>query len=59
MPNPWKQKAFAFNKKRAQVDEKASDFDRILAKLPPGQLKKILQDEECAAILTKYGVTGG
>ena len=58
MANPWKDRVIAFNKRRKETDEKANDMQiiaRKIAKLPPGQLKKIL-DEESIAILKKYGV---
>lgn len=58
MPNPWKERVMAFNKKRKEVDEKANDMQIIaekIAKLLPGQIKKIL-DKETIAILKKYGV---
>lgn len=59
MANPWKEKILAYNRKRAAEGEKATDMDavmRCLAKLPPGQLKKLLDDEELLAVLRKYGV---
>ena len=59
MANPWKAKVIAYNKSRKAEGEKASDMDVLinaLAKLPPGQLKKILSDEELCAVLRKYGV---
>lgn len=59
MPNPWKDKVIAFNKRRAEADGKASDMDvviRKLSELPPGQLKKLLTDEELCAVLRKYGM---
>ena len=59
MANPWKEKILAYNRKRAAEGEKATDMDvvmRSLAKLPPGQLKKLLDDEELLAVLRKYGV---
>ena len=31
----------------------------VLGALPPGQIKQLLKDEACAAILDKYGITGG
>lgn len=58
MNNPWKKRVMAFNKHRAKADEQANDMQIIagkLAQLPPGQLKKLL-DEETVAILAKYGV---
>ena len=44
-----------------QRDEMASDMEILLSKLtklPPGQLKKLL-DEETVALLSKYGITIG
>mgnify|MGYP005801917735 CR=1 FL=1 len=52
-------KIIAFNKKRAEEGEKATDMDIIVGKLlalHPGQLKKVL-DEEALAGLAKYGYT--
>lgn len=52
-------KIIAFNKKRAEEGEKATDMDIIVGKLlalPPGQIKKIL-DDEVLAVLEKYGYT--
>lgn len=52
-------KIIAFNRKRAEEGEKATDMDVIVSKLlalPPGQLKKML-DEETLAVLAKYGYT--
>lgn len=57
--NPWKEKVFAFNQRRKAEGEKASDMDVVIAKLselPPGQLKKLLNDEELCAVLRKYGM---
>ena len=56
MPNPWKERVLAYNKKRAQADEKASDLLALLDALPPGQRKQLLKDEKCAEILRKYGI---
>ena len=59
MANPWKKKVFAFNQKRKAEGEKAEDMDvviRKLGELPPGQLKKLLTDEELCAVLRKYGM---
>lgn len=59
MANPWKDKVLAFNQKRKAEGEKASDMDVVIAKLgelPPGQLKKLLTDEELCAVLRKYGM---
>lgn len=54
-------KIIAYNKAVAEKSEKASDLDVIvsaMAKLPPGQLKKVLTDD-VIAVLEKYGVTLG
>lgn len=56
MPNPWKERVLAYNKKRAEADEKAADLMTLLNALPPGQLKNLMKDETCAAILQKYGI---
>lgn len=58
MANPWKKRAFEYNRKLAQEREAAADMQTIAGKmseLPPGQLKKLL-DEQTVAILEKYGV---
>ena len=57
MPNPWKSKVLAFNKRRAEADERAQDLLTLLNALPPGQRKQLLKDPACAPILNKYGVT--
>lgn len=59
MANPWRKKVLAYNRTRKEQDGKVSDMDvviRLLAKLPPGQLKKLMEDEELCAVLRKYGV---
>lgn len=48
-------KIIAYNK---AVSEKTADMDSLVAafaKLPPGQLKKVLSDE-VIAVLAKFGV---
>ena len=54
MANPWKVKVLAYNKERAADREKADDLMTLLSALPPGQVKNLLKDEACAAILRKY-----
>ena len=59
MANPWKATVLAFNQKRKAEGEKSSDMDvviRKLGELPPGQLKKLLNDDELCAVLRKYGM---
>lgn len=59
MANPWKGRVLAFNQKRKAEGEKAEDMDvviRKLGELPPGQLKKLLTDEELCDVLRKYGM---
>lgn len=53
-----KAKILAYNRALAQRKEKATDLDVLvgaMAKLPPGQLKKLLTDE-VIAVLKKYGL---
>jgi hypothetical protein len=53
-----KAKILAYNKAVKEKGEKASDLDVIasaLAKLPPGQLKKVLTEDVCS-VLRKYGI---
>lgn len=52
-------KILAFNRARAEDKEKADDLMALLGALPPGQVKQLLKDETCAAILAKHGITGG
>lgn len=48
-------------KRKAALDQReelASDMEKLvagIAKLPPGQLKKVLSDEVCA-VLAKHGI---
>ena len=51
-------RCISFNRKRAEDEEKAGDLMALLAALPPGQVKNLLKDETCGAILQKYGITG-
>lgn len=57
MANPWRDKVLAYNRRRSEADERARDLMALLAALPPGQVKNLMKDETCAAILGKYGVT--
>ena len=54
-----KAKILQFNRERAADKEKANDFMTLLGALPPGQVKNLMKDETCGAILAKYGITGG
>lgn len=52
-----KAKILAYNKSVKEKGEKASDLDIIVAafaKLPPGQLKKVLT-EDVITVLNKHG----
>lgn len=51
-------KIIAFNRARAADKEKADDLMTLLGALPPGQVKQLLKDETCAAILAKCGIEG-
>lgn len=52
-----RQRIFLFNRQRAAEWEKAADMETLLHAMPPGQVKQLLKDEVCAAILNKYGIT--
>lgn len=51
-------KIIAYNRERAADKEKADDLMTLLSALPPGQVRNMMKDEKCAAILRKYGVGG-
>ena len=51
-----KKKILAFNRARIADKEKANDLHILLGALPPGQVKQLLKNETCAAILQKHGV---
>jgi hypothetical protein len=53
--NPWKEKVLGFNRKRKAANEKAGDLERLLAALPPGQVKNLMKNSACKEILRKYG----
>lgn len=53
-----REKIIKFNQARAKDAEKAEDLMTLLSALPPGQVKQLLKDETCAAILAKYGIAG-
>lgn len=53
-----REKIITYNKAVAVNKEKADDFMTLLSALPPGQVKKLLKDETCGVILSKYGITG-
>ena len=56
MKPEMREKIIAYNRDRAADREKADDLMTLLAALPPGQVKNLLKDEACTAILRKYGV---
>ena len=56
--NELRARIIAFNKAAAERKDKANDLDVLVAafaKLPPGQLKKVLTDD-VIAVFAKYGV---
>lgn len=59
MNQKLKERILAYNRARAADKAKAEDLMILLGALPPGQVKQLLKDEVCAAILEKYGITGG
>lgn len=61
MKKELREKIIAYNKAVREKTEKASDMEimiSVLAKLPHGQLKKVLTDD-IIAILAKYGAEIG
>lgn len=56
MKKPLKERVYAYNRARAADAEKANDLMTLLDHLPPGQVKQLLKDETCGAILRKYGI---
>lgn len=58
MKKELRDKIIAYNKQVAANKEKADDMLTLLEALPPGQVKNLLKDETCGAILAKYGITG-
>lgn len=58
MKKELRDKIIAYNKQVAANKEKADDLLTLLGTLPPGQVKNLLKDETCGAILAKYGITG-
>ena len=58
MRDELRKKIIAFNREKAADKEKADDLEELLSALPPGQVKNLLKNERCSAILKKYGITG-
>lgn len=58
MKKELRDKIIAYNKQVAANKEKADDLLTLLEALPPGQVKNLLKDETCGAILAKHGITG-
>lgn len=58
MKKELREKIIKFNRAIAADKEKANDLMVLLGALPPGQVKQLLKDDACAAILAKYGITG-
>lgn len=58
MRKELRSRILAYNKAVAEQKDKATDMDILIAafaKLPPGQLKKVLT-EDVLAVLEKYGI---
>ena len=58
MKKELRHRILAYNKAVAERKDKATDMDILIvafAKLPPGQLKKVLT-EDVLAVLEKYGI---
>ena len=53
-----RKRIIAYNRERAADKQKADDLMTLLNALPPGQVKQLLKEEACRAILERYGITG-
>lgn len=58
MKKELKARIIAYNRARAADREAADDLIALLRALPLGQMKHLFKVAQCAAILTKYGITG-
>ena len=58
MKKSLKERVYEYNRSRAADAEKAEDLLTLLNALPPGQVKQLLKDDTCGAILAKYGIEG-
>lgn len=58
MTPDMRERIIQFNLAMAADKEKADDLMALLSALPPGQVKNLMKDDTCAAILRKYGITG-
>lgn len=59
MRKDLREKILAYNRAAAEKSDKAADLDAIISAfdmLPPGQLKKVLLNDDLIAVLKKYGV---
>ena len=56
MKKPLKERVYAYNHARAADTDKANDLMILLNALPPGQVKQLLKDDVCGAILRKYEI---
>lgn len=56
MKKPLKERVYAYNRARAADTDKVNDLMTLLNALPPGQVKQLLKDDVCGAILRKYGI---
>lgn len=55
--NKWTKAAQKLKMQMDEANEKAQDMQTLLAALPHGQVKQLMKDDTCAAILAKYGIT--
>ncbi len=59
VPDKKKKQILEYNREKAVNMETADDFHKLLSCMKQGHIKQLMKDEECAAILRKYGITGG
>lgn len=56
MKKELRDRIYKYNRERSADREKGEDMMTLLNALPPGQVKNLLKDETCGAILKKYGI---
>ena len=52
-----RERIITYNRAVAKNKEVAEDFYKLLAALPPGQVKNLVKNPTCAEILQKYGIS--
>ena len=56
VPEEKRKRIFAYNQARARDAQKAVWLTTLLSRLPPGIVKQLYKDPECAEILRQNGI---